>query len=215
MSKSNAVALNTKACALMCVNKFQEATTDLIAALRLIQSTEEKNSNSSHHEKVNAKDLLIRPVRIATDHQDQSFFHIYNWALVIIGNIDHEDVQDVSRICAVILYNLGLCFQAIAMEEEMDRTSLDKAFRMYDAASMLLDSSGCTEWIARLAIMNNKGCIMACCYSDYGGAQECLGTLQYLLTTVDGAEEIDREDILEIRMNVALVYGRHAHAGAA
>ncbi|GKY98622.1 hypothetical protein MPSEU_000818900 [Mayamaea pseudoterrestris] len=227
MSSSNAIDLNSKACALMCESNFIVAASLLTRALREIQGAQKHDHDydcSPCHDyslSLKMNDLSIRPVRISPKQHDVSVFRIYNWALLItdmdVVVCSSDEIQLAARICAILMYNLGLCFQAIGMIEGSDKqVSFHKAIRAYDASSMLLQSSGCDQRLLRLAILNNKGCIMAYCYSDYSAAQECLGALQHLLRTVHCAEEVvGREDLMEIHLNVVLVYGRHAHASAA
>jgi hypothetical protein len=207
------VALNTKACCLMNIRQFREAAAVLVSALQQIESIQTCASQSAVGVKVDMEGL-IQPIRIAASDDDRSFVNVYNWALVVVANDDgvRAIANHEARLTAILLYNLGFCYQAESRGPTNERFC--KAIKMYDAAIMILDSSGCHERLLRLAILNNQAYILTS-FHDYSAAQDCLKALEILLARTSLCEEVAREDILEIHLNVALVRGAHAHSAAA
>lgn len=162
-------------------------------------------------------DLILQPVRVHMIHHTRSFIAVYDWALSFMDleQVESGSVQNVSRVCATLLYNLGLCFQALGSQRRVDQDlSNRKAMRSYDAALSILNSCSCTERLLRLALLNNLGFLMAC-YCNYSATHQYLSALRQLLATFDRVEDVERDDILEIHLNCALFYDKHAHAAAA
>jgi hypothetical protein len=167
-------------------------------------------TNDEHNE------LQVRPVRIGQIDRGCSPYCLYNWALVIEGahTEGFASLHNATRVCAIILYNTGLCYMAMGISMGKEYDSFQKALKMYNMAMSLLDLDHETDRLIQLASFNNIGYIMASFY-EYSATQECLRSLQYLLTTAGATDDAQREDVMEIRMNVALLYGEHIHAAAA
>jgi hypothetical protein len=218
MESESALSLNNRACILMSANKYRDAGILLVSALRQIQ--EGQNSGKSLDQIANEhdKDLLLQPIRIGKDDHECSSFSLYNWALLVL-NVDNScdalsSVRTEIQLSAVLLYNTGLCYQAMGMAESTEPLSFQMALKMYNIALSVLCTCDRPARLLCLALENNKGYIMSYFY-EFDEAQLCLANIKTLLTTIYAPEEVQREDILEIRMNVALLFGQHSHAAAA
>lgn len=216
INTASILALNTRACFLMSANKYRDAGILLVSALRQIQESQNTCRSLDDIAQVREKDLLIQPIRIGKDDHDCSSFSLYNWALLVM-NHDHASLcslQNEIKLSAVLLYNTGLCYQAMGLAEGTEHSSFPMALKMYEIALSLLCTCDSTDRLLRLALFNNKGYIMSYFY-EHDEAQACLANIKYLLAITYAPDEVQREDILEIRMNVALLLGKHSHAGAA
>jgi hypothetical protein len=199
----------------MSANKYREAGALLVTALQQVQESQRVRHPIHDLDKDNT-DIFIQPVRIGKDDRDCSSFSLYNWTFLVM---DHDQNATLSisnqvKISALILYNTGLCYTAMGMAEGTEHASFQMALRMFDIALSLLNSSDRTDCLLRLALLNNKGYIMAHNF-EFDEAQACLGNIKFLLSSINAPEEVQREDILEVRMNVALLFGKHSHAASA
>ena len=156
----------------------------------------------------------VQPIRVDQHEHDCSSFYLYNWALLILGDDSTMGPATASQISAIVLYNTGLCYQMMGMAAIAEQSFHQKALKMYNMALSLVDPGQTSGRLLQLASLNNKGTIMAWFY-EHRAAQECLGYLQHLLANNVEIHEAQREDMLEIRMNVALLLARHNHAAAA
>ncbi|GKY93960.1 hypothetical protein MPSEU_000362900 [Mayamaea pseudoterrestris] len=210
---SQVLSLNKDACSLMVAGDFKRAANILIAALRQIHCCNSQAYLESAMPEENT--LCVQPIRIENIMPERSSFYLYNWAfLVTDGRTDVASVHDATRACAILLYNTGLCFQAIGMREGTERESCGKALKLYNMGLSLLSVLNDSDQLLRIALLNNKGYIMHCLY-EYKEAQVCLSSLQSLLTRADLPSGARREDIIEILMNVALLFGGHPSAACA
>ncbi|GKY93959.1 hypothetical protein MPSEU_000362800 [Mayamaea pseudoterrestris] len=226
MNLNSVLALNGDACLLMEAGNYRAAGKLLVDGLAWIRRQEaelelasEMESQGKHVQ--DEREIKFEPVRIGLKDQGCSSFYLYNWSLLVTNDTQGEaersaNLHNVARICASLLFNTGVCFQAIGMLECAGQAiSMQKALRMYNMAMSLLDLNYEADRLIQLAALNNKGCIMAS-FCDQEGVQNCLASLQYLLTTIDATTDVaQREDMLEIRMNVALLYGEPTHSPAA
>ncbi|GKY90827.1 hypothetical protein MPSEU_000055500 [Mayamaea pseudoterrestris] len=217
MDTVSILSLNTRACCLMSANKYRDAGILLVSALRQIQQGQSVSCRSvstvmTEHD----KDLVLQPMRIGKDDHDCSSFSLYNWAILVM---DHDvqatkTLKNEIKLSALLLYNTGLAYQAMGMEEGSEQVSFQMALKMYNIALSLLCTCDSSDRLLRLALLNNKGFIMSY-FCEFDEAQACLAHIKFLLATIYAPEEAQREDILEIRMNVALLFGKHSHAAAA
>jgi tetratricopeptide (TPR) repeat protein len=207
-------------------NKYRQAENFFVEALKQIKASQTVQDNDyfsfsfdydDEGENNKTSDIIFRPLQVATYHQDQSSFHLCNRAfLIVLADKDKElrtNVHDEARISAVIMYNLGLCFQA--RQRTQDQCSaLDKAVKLYSAAVTLLEFSSSDDRLLQLALLNNQGYILACT-NNYNALQQCLKALSEIFAMSARLGEFRREDIVEIQMNVVLLFGNHTHASAA
>jgi hypothetical protein len=166
-------------------------------------------------------ELLLRPIRIdKSDCYDScSSYSVYNRALLVLNSPDHSGDSRSTlsleiQVSAVLLYNLGLFYQTMDIGEDSRVCLALLSLQMYDIALFLL--SLCTQInpLLRLALENNKGYILSQ-FCEFTRAHHCLFNIQRLLTGIHHPEQVQREDILEIRMNVVLLLGFHTHSAAA
>lgn len=200
----------------MCMGNYRAAGNLLLVALHLLDGSQCKFSTGVSIG-CEGQDLQIQPVMIHWREAESSFFYLYHWAFTIARVSDGDSSSlflSDTRITAILLYNTGLCCQAMGMAETTEHAFFNEAFKLYTMALLLLDFGDTNDRLLHLAVLNNRGFIMACFY-EYGAAQECLGSLKYLLETTKTSEWAIREHVLQIHMNVTLLYGEHTHAGAA
>jgi hypothetical protein len=201
------VSMNSEACSLMSMGKFRHAGRILVGALSGIQRYQSDQEPTVATIAV----ISVQLIPIRTKEHECSSFYLYDRALQIDASVG---VPTMEQLSAVILYNTGLCYHNMSKNARNEQDSLLKALKMYEMAMSLVDLSRPMGRLIHLASINNKGHIMACFY-EHNAAQECLGYLQYLLANASENAEVQRDDIMEIRLNVALLYGERMHAAAA
>lgn len=209
------ISLNRDACILMATGDFYTAANILIEALKQFQFLNVQSQESEEMKEENQQSSHIHPVRIACKQSEGSSYYFYNWAFLVNDDPATPSFsQNKARVSAILLYNTGLCFQAVGLIQSNASVSLEKALKLYEMALSLLYFVNCADRLLRIALLNNKGCIMNA-FHEYKETQACLGSLQYLLTNAELPRQARREDIVEIYMNVALHFGEHTHASAA
>lgn len=195
----------------MCTNNFRAAGVILMAALDKMSDVKAGASRQQGR----SKSLLLQPVRVEWSH-DYTAYQPYNWAFVVLDTDSSDEgcFESDLLISSVLLYNVALCYQALACSSSADEAYLKEALQVYDTALPFLDCNRNHYRLLRLAIINNRGYVLTRLGQPFA-AQRCLRKLKYLLMTSDAPEEVQREDVLGLHLNVALVYKRHDHAAAA
>lgn len=202
----------------MLSNQYRVAGSLLVKSLSRIRSMQNGCDKNSQTGGLNEEgNLTVEPLTVIGLDQESSSYFLYKCAFSASCTNDVFVAGDniIARLASVLLYNTGLCYQAMGMMEGTEQAFFHKALKLYDLAVAVLDASHEANRLVRFAALNNKGFIMTY-FFEYEAAQECLSCLQDLLTTCKGPEdELFREDTLEVRMNLALNYGMRQHAAAA
>ena len=217
MSASDSIlTMNREACSLLCGGDATAASKILVGALPQLRDLQGNPGACCMPLNTADEQLLVKPMCIGSVEHQCATFRIYNFALHIHGNKDETAMnqQSLTQISAILLYNTALSFQLAGMAAGAEQNALKKALTMYDMALSLVDMTSLAGRLLLLACLNNKGSIMAW-FCEHGAVQECLGFLHYILSTPGHAPEIQCLGVLEIQMNVALLFGEHCHAPAA
>ena len=202
----------------MGAGNYQEASKLLLTGLEHIYGS---MSTASDTTKMAAKrEIFLQPFRVDANCQDpSSSFAPYSWAMLAVNKsaaVEPNGHSVIDQLCAVLLYNSGLCYQARGMVERTEPTSFNIALAVYRHALSLLSSTASPCSVLRLSLLNNCGCILDY-FCQFREARDCLRTLHDVMESIYpvSPEAPCREDLLELRLNVTLGLGLGVHAAAA
>ena len=166
--------------------------------------------------------LRFHPLQFETVIPDDMVFRPLNCTFLVSAGdqvlADKTTALD-AELTAFLIYNIAVCYQTLGFQGYQCKAHLHalKVLELYEAALSLLEScygTANTDLMLPLAILNNKGCVLSY-FHDFQAAQVSLGSLKHLLDMVVGAHDIRSCDILELQMNVALIYVQYYPAAAA
>jgi hypothetical protein len=108
------------------------------------------------------------------------------------------------------LYNMGLAYQLLGMEDTRSQHSnLKKAMKVYRMAAAIAND------VVSLAVANNKGHIYSQ-FCDTQESQRCLNSVQAGLDAIQDSEvEILVDEFSAFQMNVLIMYGQKKVAASA
>lgn len=219
MCDTSILSLNARACGLMSRGKYQEASKILLTGLQQVNESISADDTTTLSEQM---EFSLQPFRVNTNGQELSSFATYSWAFLALEKcVGHEanGQAAINQLCAVLLYNSGLCYQARGMAEGTERTSFKVALAVYSHALSLLSSNAGGDAgpssVLRLALLNNSGCILDY-FCEFRDSQEYLRKLHHVLDAFYpvSPDAPCREDLLELRLNVTFASGLRSHAAA-
>lgn len=205
-------ALNTKACSFMSAGRYKEAGQLLLTALQQIKSCILPTPSVQQDP---SSDIFLQPCRVEVNNHDTTCLSLYRWAILADENGTSSCEDVIRQLSAVLLYNMGLSYQVMGMQDGSER-SFQVALSLYSHAISLLSADAGAQLPLRFALLNNRGCILEH-FCEFRKAQECLAIVGHLLDVFYpvSPNELSREDLLDIRMNVTLSLGLHSHAATA
>jgi hypothetical protein len=205
------IAVNTNAVNLMQQGCFRKAIPMFLSAIReLHRITGVQNQNM-----IRAYAREVRSVPLGDSlsylkpsiYQEQDAFSIFDRAFLI--DIYSSEGQQLA--IPVLLYNMGLAYQLVGMEDlRSQHSNLKKAMKAYKMAATVAND------LVSLAVANNMGHI----YSQFCDTQQsqcCLDSLQAGLHAIqqDSNVEILEDEFSAFQMNVLVMHGQKKVAAAA
>jgi tetratricopeptide (TPR) repeat protein len=237
MQAMDIIAVNNNAVSLMRQGSFQNAIPFFLSALRELHRTtgvqqqnmkmhpidDDDSSNSS------VSSTFVQAVRSIplgdalsylkpSIYQDQDAFSIFDRAFLIDSSCDlpsstiySSEEQDQHYAAPVLLYNMGLAYQLLGMEDlRSQHSNLKKAMKAYRMAAAIARND-----LVSLAVSNNMGHIYSQ-FCDTQESQRCLDSLRDGLSTIQDSEvEILEDEFSAFQMNVLIMHGQKMVASAA
>jgi tetratricopeptide (TPR) repeat protein len=147
--------------------------------------------------------------------QDHNTFSLYGRAF-LMKTSDEKVISkkaDVTRVCTVVLYNLGLCYLLLAVKNGQHRhVNLVKAMQLFELAVDFLndDSFAPEKDLLLLSALNNLGHV----YFHFFKVDEAQKCLERLHSVLADAHERDvnllPEEYHLFTLNVIMLYGKCA-----
>jgi tetratricopeptide (TPR) repeat protein len=222
------IAVNNNAVNLMQQGCFQEAIPFFLSALREFHRIAGVQKQNMNMEPIDDDSTVSRPfVREVRSvplgdslsylkpsiYQDQDAFSIFDRAFLIdssdLASIYSSEGQTFTT--PVLLYNMGLAYQLLGMEDlRSQHSNLKKAMKAYRMAAAIAND------LVSLAVSNNKGHIYSQ-FCDTQESQRCLDSLQAGLQAIqqDSKVEILEDEFSAFQMNVLIMHGQKKVAASA
>jgi tetratricopeptide (TPR) repeat protein len=224
------ITLNNNAVDLMQQGNFQKAISVFRGALRelLHHVADDLKEDMDLADKVARTFLPVRSVPLgdslslfkSSSYQDHHAFSIFDRALVI-DSIDfaasYSSIAGQNCASAVILFNMGLAYQLLGMQElRSQQRSFKKAMKLYEMASNILQNSDDeVDGLTSLAVSNNMGHIFSH-FCETRETQLCLDLLQAGLHAIQSSDaEVLEDEYRPFHMNVLILHGQALGAAAA
>jgi tetratricopeptide (TPR) repeat protein len=157
---------------------------------------------------------LLQPPSVYEDHHA---FCIYDRALLIDSTDCVATSSMTGQLCtaAALLFNLGLAYQLLGMQDLRSRnSSFKKAMAIYQMATDIFEHSvgDDVNGLTYLAVSNNMGHI----YSHFCETRETQQCLDSLLEGLHSFPNIDTrgDEYFQFRMNLLVQHGQAAAAAA-
>jgi tetratricopeptide (TPR) repeat protein len=228
MQAMDIIAVNNNAVNLMQQGCFQEAIPFFLSALREFHRIAGVQKQNMNMEPIDDDSTVSRPfVREVRSvplgdslsylkpsiYQDQDAFSIFDRAFLIdssdLASIYSSEGQTFTT--PVLLYNMGLAYQLLGMEDlRSQHSNLKKAMKAYRMAAAIAND------LVSLAVSNNKGHIYSQ-FCDTQESQRCLDSLQAGLQAIqrDAKAEILKDEFNAFQMNVLIMHGQEKVAASA
>jgi hypothetical protein len=232
------IALNNNAVNLMRHGSFQNAIPYFLSALRELHRITGVQKQSMNIDPIADDDSklsrpFVREVRSValgdtlsylkpSIYRDQDAFSVFDRAFLIdSSDLDLASIyssEDQKSTTTVLLYNMGLAYQLLGMQDFPTRQkNLKKVMKVYRMAAAILEKSGDeANDLVFFAVSNNMGHI----YSHFWETQEshsCIDCLQAGLHAIqhDSKGEILEDEFHAFQMNVLVMQRQKVVAAAA
>jgi tetratricopeptide (TPR) repeat protein len=216
MQAMDIIAMNNNAVNLMRQGSFQQAIPFFLSALHELHRIAGVETQNMNVDPIVSR-TFVREVRSVplgdtlsylkpSIYQDQDAFSIFDRAFWIDNSSDSTFIcssEGQNYTAPVLLYNMGLAYQLLGMEDTRSQHSnLKKAMKVYRMASAIAND------LVSLALSNNKGHIYSQ-FCDTQESQRCLDSLQAGLNAIRDSEvEILEDEFGAFQMNVLIMHGR-------
>jgi tetratricopeptide (TPR) repeat protein len=223
MQAMDIITVNNNAVNLMRQGSFQQAIPFFLSALRELHRVTEVQKQNTSMEPID-DDNIVREVRSVplgdtlsylkpSIYQDQDAFSIFDRAFMIDTSSDLASIyssEGQNDTIPVLLYNMGLAYQLLGMEDTRSQHSnLKKAMKVYRMAAAIAND------VVSLAVSNNMGHIYSQ-FCDTQESQRCLNSVQAGLDAIQDSEvEILVDEFSAFQMNVLIMYGQKKVAASA
>jgi tetratricopeptide (TPR) repeat protein len=228
MQAMDIITLNANAIDLMRQGNFQDAIPVFRVALNELQDrlTYDQKQDMDLADKVTRTFLPVRsiPLRDALSllhppsfYEDHHAFCIYDRALLIdsTDSVATSSMAGQLSTAAALLFNLGLAYQLLGMQDLRSReSSFKRAMAVYHIATGIFGHSvgDDVNGLTYLAVSNNMGHI----YSHFCETRETQQCLDSLLEGLYSFPNIDirGDEYLQFHMNLVVQHGQGAAAAA-
>jgi tetratricopeptide (TPR) repeat protein len=230
MQAMDIISVNNNAVDLLRQGSFRKAIPVFLSALRELHSivgVQKQDTNMDlDDDGSNLSSTSVREVRSVplgdalsylkpSIYQDQDAFSIFDRAFLIdssdLTSSIYSSEEGQSLTAPVLLYNMGLAYQLLGMEDlRSQHSNLKKAMKAYRMAAAIAKND-----LVSLAVSNNMGHIYSQ-FCDTQESQRCLDCLQAGLHVIQDSEvEIHEDEFSAFQMNVLIMHGQKTVASAA
>jgi tetratricopeptide (TPR) repeat protein len=228
MQAMDIITLNANAIGLLRQGNFQDAIPVFLVALSKLHDrlTEDQKQDMDLADKVTHTFLPVRSVPLGDTlsllqppsfYEDHHAFCIYDRALLIDSTEYVATSSITGQLCtsAALLFNLGLAYQLLGMQDLRSRKSSFKtAMTVYQMATAVFEHSVAYEvnGLTYLAVSNNMGHIYSH-FCETRATQQCLDSLLKGLYSFPNMDILGGE-YFQFHMNLLMQHGQAAAAAA-